>query len=397
MQQNQPPLHALSLGSLLSLMDEVTAAAFRGPLWVRCEIVAAYSKGQGGNAWWSFQVRDPDGSKANTTVFVWSQHVGRVVHRFKNETGMDLAAGMQVLMLVQPSFSAEWGFRLVGLSIDSSYTVGAVQKERDRIRETLRNEGVWDANRKLPAPFDFTRVLIVAPEGSAGLGDVMREAQLLVDADVCAFDVIHAPFEGNRAVSVLSAVLARPMDPNVYDAVCLVRGGGAVTGLATLDHEQLVRAVCLCPVPVIVGLGHERDSTLLDEVAHTSRGTPSKAIGHIVGTIVRNAQSAEEHWQGFRQDVLARVEEAQARADEKCSEMAVRTDSLLNRAAETVDGMVREAIGLGPQATLQRGYALVRGTQGPVASVADARDAKRLILTFHDGEIAVLPELSEHS
>ena len=330
-----PADDSLSLFDLLATLQGVVEDLFPAPLWVRCEILAAHPRAKG---YWRLQVQDPNvGPEAAAEVLVWRTHVPAVIQRFERMTGQPLQAGMQVLLQVKVQHSPRWGFSLTAQAIDPAFTLGLAQLEQKRIRQALEAEGLWQAQHRLPPPEGFTQVLLLAPDGSAGLGDVQREAERLQQAGLCRFEVHAAPFEGPQAVPRLTAWFEQWTTPEAYDAILMVRGGGGTAGIQTLNHESLVRAVCRCPIPVIVGIGHERDHTLLDEVAFAQFGTPSKAIGHLTQTILEQARQAQNDWQTLEQGVARRLDQMQNELDRLNETGQHRAWQLLDEAGHRIE------------------------------------------------------------
>jgi exodeoxyribonuclease VII large subunit len=158
-----------------------------------------------------------------------------------------------------------------------------------------------DRNRTLKAPRDFTRVLVVSPADAAGLGDFRADADRLDRYGLCQFVYAHSRFQGEGAALEIASVAVKSLDKligegTLPDAVVVIRGGGAVNDLAWLNDYALARFVCECPVPVFSGIGHERDNTIVDEVANTSFDTPSKVIAHIRDAIVAGARAAQDNF-----------------------------------------------------------------------------------------------------
>lgn len=352
---------------LASYLSEVAGTVRRfGPraAWVRCEVTDVKRR-PAGQVYLQLAEADEADGPARTDAVIWQDRAASVLGRFAMETGSELAAGMRVLLLVVPQLSPRWGFGLKVLDIDPAWTVGAAKLAAEAIRRKLQAEGLWDRNRSLPEPEDFTAVAVIAPDGSAGLEDFMAEIRPLVAEDLCRVAVATAPFEGPGAGKAVAAAVRAAAGEGDLDAVFILRGGGAAAALSWLNDDDAVRAVCDCPVPVIVGVGHEVDRVLLDEVANMTFGTPSKAAKHLVDTIVGRASEARDNWE-FVQDAARAVIEVE------------RTK---------LDALLREAVGLGPSATLARGYAVVTADGAAVASAAEASRHSRLEARFRDGSL----------
>lgn len=377
------------LSDLMNTISAVIDADFGGPYWITAELAAAHQKGKG---YWVLELQESDesGQKlAQTQAMVWAHNVPRVVYRFQNATGQKLSAGMRVRIHVQASFHPQWGFRLTVDNIDTDWTLGEAQANNEKIRKKLKNEGVWGKNQSLVRPNDFFSIAIVSPDTSAGLEDFLREAEVLKAYGLLDYDVFIAPFEGPNSLKGIPAALNKAVaSKKPYDAVCMVRGGGAAAGIAWLNQEEIVRAVCECPIPVLSGIGHERDSTLVDEVSNIVCGTPSKTIGLVGNVIIQNAQMASNSWVEFQREVEQRLLVAHQRLGEHLNTVSDITNNLLSRARSETEGLMREAIGLGPLATLSRGYALVKNQKGQlVKSVNDVSADTKVTISLSDGEI----------
>ena len=303
----------VSLSRLLSGVAAVIARSFADSVWVSAEVVrASVSRG---HYYLELSERSESGEVlAQARAVIWSRNAPALVAQFKQATGADLDAGIKVLMRARPVFKAQFGFSLEVDGIDPSYTLGDLEAKKREIRERLRIEGLFDRNRALLAPWDFAAVLVVAPERGAGLGDFAKEAERLQRYGVCSFSYVHSRFQGDGAaaeiVAALSGALKAWSGPVLPDAIAIIRGGGAVNDLAWLNDYQLARCICECPVPVLTGIGHERDSTSIDEVAHRSFDTPSKVVAGIEETIRNRAQSAR----AFTDAILTKSRSASAQA-----------------------------------------------------------------------------------
>lgn len=292
----QPAQRGVPLSRLLQGVAKAVADAYSTGVWTTAEVLRASAKD--GHVYLELSERDADGrvlAKANAAI--WSRTAERIIPEFERATGATLGAGIKLLVRARPVYKPQYGFSLDIDAIDPNYTLGDLEAKKREIRERLKREQLFDLNKRLPAPWDFFAVLVVAPQGGAGLGDFSKEADRLEKFSVCHFTYAHSRFQGEGAAAeVLKALrlgLAQfPVD-RPPDAVIVIRGGGAVNDLAWLNDYALARFICECPVPVLTGIGHERDSTVLDEVAHLRFDTPSKVIAGIEQLVARRAREAK--------------------------------------------------------------------------------------------------------
>ena len=218
-----------------------------------------------------------------------------LVERFKRVTGDFLKSGMHVLVLVKFNFSVQYGFNLYIKDLDPAYTLGDLAAKLAKIRALLQKEGIYQNNKKLKMPIDFTKVAVLSPNAAAGLGDFKREAALLQNYSLCDFYYYTAQFQGVEASLEIANALTDIFIENdniKFDVIVIIRGGGSAIDLAWLNDYKIAKLICESPVVIYSGIGHERDNTIIDEVAGCRFDTPSQVIGHIFSTIVHNAKVA---------------------------------------------------------------------------------------------------------
>src|SRR5450759_3628628 len=309
----------ISLSQLLAGVSQAVAQAYRAGVWTMVEVVEL--RINGGHVFIGVSERDRHGAVlAKTSAVIWQSTANSILPEFERATGAQLASGIKLLVRARPVFKPQYGFTLEIDAIDSEYTLGDLEARKREIRERLQAEGVFAANKQLTAPWDFNAVLVVAPVGGAGLGDFQAEANRLEGFGICRFTYAFSRFQGEGAAreicnALQAALQAWPSDsqgsPN---AVVIIRGWGAVNDLAWLNDYDLTRYVCDLPIPVFTGIGHERDSTVLDEVANVKFDTPSKVIAGIEQTIVKrvtevraNFEQVTTHASKLAQSVKAKV------------------------------------------------------------------------------------------
>jgi exodeoxyribonuclease VII large subunit len=294
----------IALSRLLSGVAAAISSAYREGVWVRAEVMKVDARNQ--NVYLELSERTADGDVTATgRGFIAARVANRILPEFQRATGATLGPGIKVLVRARPVFSVRWGLSLEIDAIDASFTLGDMAARMREIRLRLQREGLFDANKQLAAPEDFESVLVIAPEEAAGLGDFRSDADILHRHGICEFTYAHSRFQGDGAAGeILKAARQGLADAErdrgrLPDAVVVIRGGGAVNDLAWLNDYALARWICECPVPVFSGIGHERDNTILDEVAHTRFDTPSKVVAGIRDRIVARTRAAVETYESI--------------------------------------------------------------------------------------------------
>lgn len=321
-----PRAKGIPLSRLLNGVASAVAQAFSKGVWTLVEVVEARVRG---HVYLELSERDGNGQPvAKARAMIWSATAARILPEFENATGAVIGAGIKLLVLARPVFHAQFGFSLEIEAIDPEYTLGDLEARKREIRERLQREGVFEHNRRLEPPWDYRCVLVVAPEDAAGLGDFRKESERLERFGVCRFVYAHSRFQGEGAAREIVSAMVRALEAFPKgappDAIALIRGGGAVNDLAWLNDYDLARFICDQDIPVLTGIGHERDNTLPDEVAHQRFDTPSKVIAGIEHQILQRSREARMAAEAvftaagrLTQRVRAEVDrsEAQLRAD----------------------------------------------------------------------------------
>lgn len=291
--------HQFSLNEYLQSVKDVVNTTFAQPVWVRAEVRAVSSKG--GHYYFELAEEGDDNSViASCRATLWRYHASKVLSRFKTQTGTDIQAGTTLLLQGVASFHVQYGFSFNIQDIDPNFTLGALAQTYHAMIKRLENEGLNELNAKLSVPFDLRHVIVISPQNAAGLGDFQAEADRLAQAKACQFYYHHATFQGNHAPQEIREAINHAMQTfrqtheRLPDLLVIIRGGGAVGDLAYLNDYELACLVAEQPVPVWVGIGHEKDSVVLDYVAHTRFDTPSKVIHGIQNHLRHTAELAKE-------------------------------------------------------------------------------------------------------
>jgi exodeoxyribonuclease VII large subunit len=275
---------------------------------------------------------------------IWETRAVPITAKFEQATGEGLKTDIKILCLAHVRFDPLYGLDLIIEDVDPSCTLGDLAAKLARIRQKLQEAGLYDLNKRLPAPIEYVRVAVISPETLAGLGDFRREADLLHQAGLCDFHFFQATFQGVEAPSSIQNAIVQALTVHkqrAFDALVVIRGGGAVTDLAWLNDLDLAKLLCQSRTPVYTGVGHERDSTILDEIAHVRFDTPSKVALHISSTIKDSALAAIQAWERINVLVGRLIVRERTMLATQADRIETGVRSVMRRVASDQDGLAK--------------------------------------------------------
>lgn len=274
----------LTLFELNTLVRDIIEANFDEEYWVTGELSDVSTPAFGGHFYGELVQRDEQADRivAKARITCWARNYTMLRLRFQKEAGETLRKGLQVKLLVKVNFHEQYSYSLNVLDIDSTFTLGDLAKRRREILLQLEKDGILHDNQSLPLPRLLRRIAVISSATAAGYGDFCH--QLEQNDYGFHFDVqlFPAVMQGEQVpesiISALEAVLSEPP----FDLVVIIRGGGASSDLSDFDSYELAACIAQYPLPVLTGIGHERDETVLDYVAHTKVKTPTAAAAFII-------------------------------------------------------------------------------------------------------------------
>ena len=253
--------------------------------WVRAELSDV--RYTGGHCYMELVEKDERGATvAKLRANIWASTVQGLRRKFYGVTGRDIASGMKVLVKGSATCHQVYGLSFNIVDIDPSYTLGDMERLRREILMRLQREGVIGCNKSLTLPPAPQRLAVISAPGAAGYGDFISQLDSSPEGFVFNPVLFPAVMQGERtSESVRAALDLIEMSVDVWDCVVIIRGGGATTDLNGFDDYDLARRVATYPLPVLVGIGHERDRTVLDEIAHTRLKTPTAVANFLIDTL----------------------------------------------------------------------------------------------------------------
>lgn len=300
---------ALSLYELNGLVKRSIRSCLPDTYWVQAELSDVRTN-YSGHCYLEFVQKDAKGNNliAKARGTIWSNIFKMLKPYFEQETGQLFTSGIKVLVNVSVEFHELYGFSLTVLDIDPTYTVGDMERKRREILRLLEEEGVIDLNKELEMPMMPQRVAVISSATAAGYGDFCN--QLANNPRGYGFhaELFPAIMQGERVEeSIISALNAIYDQVDRWDVVVIIRGGGATSDLSGFDTYELAANCAQFPLPIITGIGHERDETVLDRVAHTRVKTPTAVAEFLIAKMDKCADVLDEMSERLTESVRSRL------------------------------------------------------------------------------------------
>ena len=276
--------NSLTLSELTQEIKTSINRSFPGQFWIVAEI-SEINMNRSGHAYLELVEKDPVGDQiiARMRATIWAYTFRLLRPYFENATGYSLSAGQKIMVRASVEFHDLYSLSLNIKDIDPGYTLGDLAKKKIQILNRLSKEGVLDMNKMLPFPVVPQRIAVISSETAAGFGDFMNS----LDGNKPGFrfniTLYSAVMQGDKtAASVITALDRIYENEEDYDLVVIIRGGGAQADLDSFNHYDLAYHITQFPLPVITGIGHERDDTVTDTVAHTKLKTPTAVAEFLI-------------------------------------------------------------------------------------------------------------------
>lgn len=404
-------MEALSLYELGRLIRLTLREGLPDAYWVQAEL-SEVREAYNGHCYVELVQKADKGNalvaKARGTI--WANVYKMLRPYFENTTGQRFAAGIKVLMQVSVEYHEQYGLSLTVHDIDPTYTLGDMARRRREILQQLEEEGVLTLNKELSMPLLPQRVAVISAAGAAGYGDFCDQLMGNPYGFVFYPKLFPAVMQGDRVEETIIAALDKiAAEQEAWDVVVIIRGGGATSDLSGFDTYDLAANCAQFPLPIITGIGHERDDTVLDAVAHTRVKTPTAAAEYLIAGLVETATRLDE----LTASLVAGITDRIHREERRVESIAQRIPSLFSliyargmHRLEQIEAQMTTALqrslveqkhrlaliekiveGASPQQILQRGYSITRCEGKVVRDAADLPEGAILTTTLADGEV----------
>ena len=405
-------MQVLSLFELNSIVRSFIEEGAEDSYWVQGELLEG-REGQGGHFYGELVEKSEltGAIVARARITIWARVYYMLAMRFHEETGQTLRPGIKVLLKVRVAFSELYGYSLNVLDIDGTYTLGDMAKRRPEILQRLEEDGIIDDNKTLPLPTMLKRIAVVSSPTAAGYGDFSR--QLLENEWGLAFKVKLFPaiMQGQQVPESVSAALLQIADEaDLWDAVVIIRGGGATSDLIDYDSYYLAACIAQHPLPVITGIGHDRDKTVPDMVAHTSVKTPTAAAAFILEHQLAHLSLLQDLQQRIPAAARSFLQQAQHQLQLLCHRLPVNASFMLQKELQRMEqlsaliprfaqtALDREVHRLellehrlkasDPDLLLKRGYSITLSSDGEIITdVSKIKPGEQIVTRMQGGEL----------
>lgn len=312
---NEQTREAYSLLELNNRVKHVLQQAIPDTCWIRAEMSDVRCNASSGHCYLEFIEKHPVSGQlvARARGSIWAKTFRMLKPYFEMETGQLFASGLKVLVKVSVEFHELYGYSLTVLDIDPAYTVGDLIRKRQEIIRQLKEEGVFSLNKELSFPTLPKRIAVITSPTAAGYEDFLNQLTNNKAGYPFYTRLFPALMQGERTEESVIAALDRVFQQMEYfDVVVIIRGGGATSDLSSFDSYLLAANCAQFPLPVITGIGHERDDTVLDLVAHTRMKTPTAVAEFLIARMDRAAEELNGLQQAISLSATDRLAKQQA-------------------------------------------------------------------------------------
>lgn len=402
---------AISLYELNNLVRGVLANTFSQSFWIRAEM-SDVRIAQNGHCYLEFIEKDSKNRNiiAKARGSIWANVFRLLKAYFESETQQAFASGLKVLVQVSIEFHELYGYSLNVHNIDPTYTLGDQSRNRTLILKQLEEEGVLTLNKELDLPAIANRIAVISSPTAAGYEDFCNQLENNSDGFAFYTHLFPAIMQGQRTEeSIISALDSVYEHIDKFDIVVIIRGGGATSELSSFDSYLLAANCAQFPLPIITGIGHERDDTVLDIVAHTRAKTPTAVAEFLIKRLQSAAFIVSELQDSIIISTTKKLTEETVYLNTLATHFSYitkdRTKEQLNNIntfSERLKSITKRIIQeekyklankeqfvklISPENILKKGYTLTIKEKKIIKSVAELKQGDKIITRFYDGDI----------
>ena len=361
----------LSVLELNGLVRELIEVEMPNEYWVEAEL--SECRESRGHCYMELIERDDHTATpvARASAKCWASKWALVKPYFERTTGQQLRAGLKVLLKVYPQFHEAYGFSWIVTDIDPNFTLGDQARRRQEIIRQLKEEGVFDLQRELRLPLFCLNIAVISSQTAAGYGDFCN--QLADSPFTFRTQLFPATMQGEGVeqsiIAALEAVYEANManmaheshetyKPNPFDCVVIIRGGGATSDMSGFDTLALAENVANFPLPIITGIGHDRDESILDMVSHQRVKTPTAAAAFLIDHAQAVFEALNDAQQRITRYAQLRFQTQEAQLSTLNTQLSTLVDRKLTNEVHRLELFEEKLKALDPTLLLRRGYSI---------------------------------------
>lgn len=380
-----------SLSELCQNIEEVLAEEFASTYWVRAEVASLSVRGH-----CYMELVEKASTKniaAKVRATCWQQIYGILSPYFEAETGQKLSVGMQVLLEVEVSFHAVYGLSLNIVGIDPTFTLGDMARQRQETIQRLKDDGVMDMQSSLEIPSLPRRIAVISSADAAGYGDFCHQLENNSGGFQFRTQLFAAIMQGEQsAKSIIQSLQQIADEIDKWDIVVIVRGGGASTDLRNFDDYELASHCAQFPLPIIAGIGHTRDISIVDMVVHSSVKTPTAAAEWLINAMQQQADRIAELYTRLQRAIQHTINQQHIRIEQLQQALQFTSKKHLYQLRSQLE-MWKKTIELhSPERIYRMGYSLTTVDGKVVKSIHDVKAGQQLQTHTADGTITSVVE-----
>ena len=375
-----------SLLELCDCIDEALQSKLEETYWVRAEIASLTERG---HCYMELVEKAKNNSiAAKVRATCWSHVYHLLAAYFANETGQMLSVGMQVLLQVEVSFHAVYGLSVNIVGIDPTFTLGDLARQRQQTIQRLQEDGVMDMQRSLKMATLPRRIAVVSASDAAGYGDFCHQLESNSGGFRFLTELYPAVMQGEQSpASIIRALGEIAERTEEYDVVVIVRGGGATTDLRNFDDYSLALHCANFPLPIIAGVGHTRDVSVVDMVVHTSVKTPTAAAEWLINAMQEQAEKVGELYVRLQRVAQHAIHKQQNRLEALWQALRFATQRRISKQRNQLE-LWEKTIGIhSPERIYRMGYSLTTLNGKVVRSIHDVKAGEEMLTHTGDGVI----------
>jgi len=401
-------LEIVSLYQLNQYIKQVYAVNFEEEIWIKAEI----SQCRASKGHWYLELVEKDLNTqmviAQSSAVIWAGDYRNLQRSIGDELDNLLKAGAEVKMLVEVSFHERYGQKLIIRNIDLEFTLGNLELQKRAILAKLESENLLSLNKNRPLPYLLQRIAVISSSGAAGYMDFMAH---LVNNEY-GYDFKIKLFEASMQGLQVKVDICKHLsaiDSANFDCIVIIRGGGSRLDLSDFDDYEIAKAIALCDLPIITGIGHEIDVSIADLVAHTSLKTPTAVASFLIsklldleGSITGLGNDLYDNLQNFIFRESMRLSDYQSKTirlqsvfhqaatnllDNHRKEINYAAINTISRANMSLQHLKEQLNLLDYRNVLKRGFSFLMKEDKLVQSIKDLKTGDDIVQVLHDGKI----------